>query len=60
MRELVRIMKQKAGPVGPMHSFWDLIGVMEARLQGRNTLLHLSDQEFVDLAESYLRETERG
>lgn len=50
--ELIRILRSRAEPVGPLHSAWDLIFDLEAVVEGRETLLRKTPEEIIALAES--------
>ena len=55
MIRLIDRLRDRAEPIGPLHSFWDLIFDMEAFLRGDKTFLNESADEYISIAEGYLK-----
>lgn len=51
---LARELRKIAAPVGPMHSFWDIIFDIEAFIQGQETILIKTAEEWIAYAEKCL------
>lgn len=47
LTDLVKQLRAIAQPVGAMHSFWDTIFDIEALLDGQQTLLHQTPEEWI-------------
>lgn len=54
---LVFRLRQIAAPVGPMHSFWDVILDIEAFMKGRPTIVQKTAEEWIVYAGSLLEKT---
>ncbi len=57
LEALVKRLRERATPVGPLHSFWDVIQDIECFLIGAPTLINYSAEEWIEHATAYL---ERG
>ena len=57
LETLIAELRSVAGPVGPLHSFWDPISDMEAFLAGRRTMLQKSADEWITFATTLARNT---
>lgn len=54
LRGLVRQLRAKAEPVGPLHGAWDTIFDIEQFLQCKQTLVNKSADEWIAIAEKDL------
>jgi hypothetical protein len=55
MQELSNRLRKIAAPVGPLHSYWDLIFDMESFIDGKETLLNQTADEWIKMAEETLK-----
>lgn len=54
IEDLTRRMRSIAAPVGPMHSWWDVIFDMEAFVKGERTIVTMSADGWIEHAEHLL------
>ena len=54
LRKLIQELRVIAGPVGPLHGFWETIFDLEALLQGQPTFLPMTVDEHIAAAEEQL------
>lgn len=55
IKKIVMQMRQKAHHVGSMHAWWDIIFDLEAVLHGRDPILKMSVDEWIDYAEAAMK-----
>lgn len=55
LQVLVREMRAVAEPVGSMHAWWDPISDIEAFIEGKPTIVHMSADEWIHYATERLR-----
>ena len=53
--ELVKQLRAIAQPIGPLHSFWDVIFDIESFIEGKETLIQKTAEEWIVYAENILR-----
>lgn len=58
--EIIRELRKHAAPVGPLHSFWDVIFDMEASLSGERAIINKSVPAWVRYGRELLAELEAG
>lgn len=51
-------LRKVAAPVGPMHSFWDVISDMHAFTQGKPTIVQKTVEEWIGYAEALLAQNQ--
>ena len=51
---LTNDLRSVAAPVGPMHSYWDVISDMQAFTQGKQTIVKKTADEWIKYAEAML------
>jgi hypothetical protein len=54
IEELTKRMRAVAAPVGPMHSWWDVIFDMEAFVKGEKTIVIMTADKWIEYAEHLL------
>ena len=59
LETLVTEMRKVAAPIGPLHSWWDLIFDIEASLSDNRMLIAMEADELIAEAESYFIRTNR-
>jgi hypothetical protein len=52
---LVVAMRSIAYPIGPLHSYWDIISDVESFLVGRETILKKTEEGWIEYCEEVLR-----
>lgn len=57
LSELAIKLREVARRTGPMHSWWDTIGDIEAVVQGHKPVFEQSAEDWIVQAEQMLRET---
>ena len=60
LREIIRKLRKRAAPVGPLHTFWDAIFDMEACLTGERAIVNKSISEWIIYGQEMLAEPETG
>lgn len=48
-------LKDRAAPIGAMHSYWDVILDIDAFVRGRPTVLKKTAEEWIEYAEQLLK-----
>jgi hypothetical protein len=52
----IQALRAIAEPIGPLHSFWDVIGDMDAFRLGEPTIVSYTEEEWIEMAESLVKE----
>lgn len=55
LKENIAEIRRQIRPVGPMHSSWDWVFDMEAFLDGRDTILKKSLDEWLEKSEELIK-----